>query len=99
MDLRLASLVVVFVSACVPPAPAASEWCADNPRAVAMAAGDAFWESVAAADVGSEELTEWAMEETVTAGEHAAVVAVFDRWRTDEPAAYERACTEAFNPG
>lgn len=64
-----------------------------------MAAGDEFWGSLVAADVSSEDLTEWAMDETPTAGEHAAIVAAFDRWRTEEPAANERACTGAFNPG
>ena len=101
MTSRTASLVgaLLLSSACVPASvDEASEWCTRNPRAVATS-GEEFSEFMIASDLGARELTEWILDETPTRDEHAAILDVFDEWRNAEPAAYGRACEEAFAPG
>lgn len=99
---RTASLAgaLLLCSACVPATlDEASEWCERNPRAVATGGGTNFSAFLTASHLGARELTAWMLNETPTRDEHAAILDVFDEWRAAEPAAYDRACEEAYAPG
>ena len=84
---------MLLVTACENPA-LVDQWCPKYPKAVAQQ-GEELLEAMQAADVPLQDVIGWVLDDTPTDVEHRVVLDAIVRWRSDEPAAYERACSAA----